>query len=164
MAAKQSGSRWVWVILILIIGFFAAFVFFLDTKIDNGEKPKPVEATRKKDDKPRIDFYSILPDRKLDIPISAEDQQAIENPSINKQAVEEIILQVGSFQSAAEADSLKAQLAFLGLEADVKSALVNDDTWYRVMLGPFGANSELSRTQNLLLENKIVYMRRSVKP
>ena len=164
MAAKQSGSRWVWVILILIIGFFAAFVFFLDTKIDKGEKPKPVEATRKKDDKPRIDFYSILPDRKLDIPISAEDRQAIENPSINKQAGEEIILQVGSFQSAAEADSLKAQLAFLGLEADVKSALVNDDTWYRVMLGPFGANSELSRTQNLLLENKIVYMRRSVKP
>ncbi len=164
MAAKQSGSRWVWVILILIIGFFAAFVFFLDTKIDKGEKPKTVVATRKKDDKPRIDFYSILPDRKLDIPISAEDRQAIENPSINKQAGEEIILQVGSFQSAAEADSLKAQLAFLGLEADVKSALVNDDTWYRVMLGPFGANSELSRTQNLLLENKIVYMRRSVKP
>jgi cell division protein FtsN len=164
MAAKQSGSRWVWIILLLIIGSFAAFVFFLDTKIDKGKTPKPAEATQKKDDKPRIDFYKILPDRKVDIPISEEDQQAIENPSINKQADEEIILQVGSFQSAAEADSLKAQLAFLGLEANVKSAVVNDDTWYRVMLGPFGANSELSRTQNLLLENRIQYMRRSATP
>jgi len=164
MAAKQSGSRWIWVILLLIIGSFAAFVFFLDTKIDKGEAPKPAEAKGKKNDKPRIDFYKILPDRKVDIPISEEDKQAIENPSINKEAVAEIILQVGSFQSAAEADSLKAQLAFLGLEADVKSAVVNDDTWYRVMLGPFGANSELSKAQNLLLENKIQYMRRSATP
>ena len=164
MAAKQSGSRWIWIILLLIIGSFAAFVFFLDTKIDKGETPAPAATTEKKDDKPRIDFYSILPDRKVDIPISEEDQQAIENPSINKQADEEIILQVGSFQSAAEADSRKAQLAFLGLEANVKSAVVNDDTWYRVMLGPYGANSELSRTQNLLLENKIEYMRRSAAP
>lgn len=164
MAAKQSGSRWVWIILLLIIGLFAAFVFYLDTRIDKGETPAPAATTEKKDDKPRIDFYSILPDRKVDIPISEEDRQAIENPSINKQAEEEIILQVGSFQSVAEADSLKAQLAFLGLEANVKSAVVNDDTWYRVMLGPFGANSELSRTQNLLLENKIQYMRRSASP
>lgn len=164
MAAKQSGSRWIWVILLLIIGSFAAFVFFLDTKVDKGEAPKPAEAKGKKNDKPRIDFYKILPDRKVDIPISEEDKQAIENPSINKEAVAEIILQVGSFQSAAEADSLKAQLAFLGLEADVKSAVVNDDTWYRVMLGPFGANSELSKAQNLLLENKIQYMRRSAIP
>ena len=164
MAAKKSGSHWVWIILLLIIGLFAAFVFYLDTRIDKGETPAPAATTEKKDDKPRIDFYSILPDRKVDIPISEEDQQAIENPSINKQAEEEIILQVGSFQSAAEADSLKAQLAFLGLEANVKSAVVNDDTWYRVMLGPYGANSELSRTQNLLLENKIQYMRRSASP
>ena len=164
MAAKQSGSRWVWIILLLIIGLFAAFVFYLDTRINKGETPTPAATSEKKDDKPRIDFYSILPDRKVDIPISEEDRQAIENPSINKQADEEIILQVGSFQSAAEADSLKAQLAFLGLEANVKSAVVNDDTWYRVMLGPFGANSELSRTQNLLLENKIQYMSRSAMP
>jgi len=82
MAAKKSGSRWVWIILLLIIGLFAAFVFFLDTKVDKGEIAKPAEATQKKDDKPRIDFYKILPDRTVDIPISEEDQQAIENPSI----------------------------------------------------------------------------------
>ena len=164
MATKQSGSRWIWVILFLILGLFAGFVFFLDQKIDINEKPRPAETTEKKDDKPRIDFYSILPDRKVDIPISEEDQQAIKNPSINKSATEEIILQAGSFQSMADADSRKAQLAFLGLEAKIKSAIVNDDTWYRVMLGPFGANSELSRTQNLLLENNITYMQRSAKP
>lgn len=164
MAAKQSSSPWVWVSLFLLLGIFAAFVIFLDQKLVKGNQPPAAETSRPSDDKPRIDFYSILPDRTLDIPISEQDQQAIENPSINKAAAENVILQVGSFQSASEADSLKAQLAFLGLEADVKAAVVNDDTWYRVMLGPFGANSELSRTINRLIENDIDYMQRSAKP
>jgi cell division protein FtsN len=164
MAAKQSSSPWVWVSLFLLLGIFAAFVIFLDQKLVKENQPPAAETSRQNDDKPRIDFYSVLPDRTLDIPISEQDQQAIDNPSINKAAAENVILQVGSFQSAAEADSLKAQLAFLGLEADIKPAVVNDDTWYRVMLGPFGANSELSRTINRLIENDIDYMQRNAKP
>ena len=50
MAAKKSGSRWVWIILLLIIGLFAAFVYFLDTKVDKGEIAKPAEATQKEKD------------------------------------------------------------------------------------------------------------------
>jgi len=164
MTAKHSSSPWVWVSLILLLGMFAAFVIFLDQKLAKGNAPPAAETARQSNDKPRIDFYSVLPGRTVDIPISEQDQQAIENPSINKAVAENIILQVGSFQSATEADSLKAQLAFLGLEADIKSAVVNDGTWYRVMLGPFAANSELSRTINRLIENDIDYMQRSAKP
>jgi cell division protein FtsN len=105
----------------------------------------------------------VLPDRILDIPISEQEREAIENPTINKIAGEKVLLQVGSFQGASEADSLKAQLAFLGLEARVESAIVNDDTWHRVILGPFAENSEFSRIKNLLIENKIDYMQRSAK-
>jgi cell division protein FtsN len=75
--------------------------------------------------------------------------------------VDQSILQVGSFQSAEEADSLKAQLAFLGLQASVKSAVVNDETWHRVQLGPFASQTSLSRAKSLLIENKIEYMQRS---
>ncbi len=164
MTAKHSSSPWVWVSLFLLLGMFAAFVIFLDWKLVKSIESPAAETARQSDDKPRIDFYSVLPGRTVDIPISEQDQQAIENPSINKAVAENIILQVGSFQSATEADSLKAQLAFLGLEADIKSAVVNDGTWYRVMLGPFAANSELSRTINRLIENDIDYMQRSAKP
>ncbi|MCZ6882906.1 MAG: SPOR domain-containing protein [Gammaproteobacteria bacterium] len=164
MTAKHSSSPWVWVSLLLLLGMFAAFVIFLDQKLVKGNESPAAETARQSGDKPRIDFYSVLPGRTVDIPISEQDQQAIENPSINKAVAENIILQVGSFQSATEADSLKAQLAFLGLEADIKSAVVNDGTWYRVMLGPFAANSELSRAINRLIENDIDYMQRSAKP
>jgi len=165
MAQKKSSSWWVWVSLFLMLGMFAAFLLFLDQKIVQSNAPMQSTNTAKPvDDKPRIDFYSILPDRVVDIPISEEDQQAIENPSINKTAGEAIFLQVGSFQSVNEADSMKAQLALIGLEAKIESAEVNKGIWHRVVLGPYSDNGKLSRTKNQLIENRIKFMQRIELP
>jgi len=162
MAQKQSTSPWVWIFLILLLLSFVAFVLFLDQKIvKSGADNSQRQQSSASENKPTIDFYSVLPQREMEIPISEEDRDAIENPSINKEAVDQSILQVGSFQSLGDADSLKAQLAFLGLEATVKSAVVNDDTWHRVQLGPFASETRLSRAKNLLIENNIKYMQRS---
>ena len=165
MAKKKSSSAWVWVSLFLMLGMFAAFLLFLDQKIVQNNAPaQSPETVKSVDDKPRIDFYSILPDRVVDIPISEEDQQAIENPSINKTAGEAIFLQVGSFQSVNEADSMKAQLALIGLEAKIESAEVNKGIWHRVVLGPYSDNGKLSRTKNQLIENSIKFMQRIEAP
>ena len=163
MAQKQSTSPWVWAFLLLMLLSFVAFILFLDQKIvSSGAGRNQEQPASGGENKPTIDFYSVLPQREVEIPISEEDRAAIENPSINKEAVDQSILQVGSFQNADEADSLKAQLAFLGLEASVKPALVNDETWHRVQLGPFASESKLSRAKNLLIENDIDYMQRSL--
>lgn len=162
MAQKQTTSPWVWVLLLMLLLSFVAFILFLDQKIvSSSAAGKSDQASSGSENKPTIDFYSVLPQREVEIPISEEDREAIENPSINKEAVGKSILQVGSFQSADEADSLKAQLAFLGLEASVKSAVVNNETWHRVQLGPFASETSLSRAKNLLIENKIKYIQRS---
>ena len=163
MAQKQSTSPLLWVFLLLVLGSFMAFVLFLDQKIvSNGVGDNQQQESTGSKNKPTIDFYSVLPQRKVEIPISEEDRDAIENPSINKEVVDQSILQVGSFQSAVEADSLKAQLAFLGLKATIKSAVVNEETWHRVQLGPLASETKLSRTKNLLIENQIKYMQRSL--
>ncbi len=163
MAQKKSTSPWVWTFLFLMLLSFVAFILFLDQKIvSSGAGNTPEQASGNSENKPTIDFYSVLPQREVEIPISDEDRAGIENPSINKEAVDQSILQVGSFQSTDEADSLKAQLAFLGLEARIKSAVVNDETWHRVQLGPFASETSLSRAKNLLIENRIKYMQRSL--
>jgi cell division protein FtsN len=159
---KKSTSPWVWLFLIMILGSFVAFVLFLDQKIiKSGTGDSQQQESTATENKPTIDFYSVLPQRKVEIPMDEEDREAIENPSINKQVVDKSILQVGSFHSSGEADSLKAQLAFLGLQATVKSAVVGDKTWHRVQLGPFSSQTKLSRAKNLLIENDIRYMQRS---
>lgn len=162
MAKKQSTSPWVWAFLLLVLASFMTLVLFLDRQIaENDAQDNQQQASTGSPNKPTIDFYSVLPKRKVEIPISEEDREAIDNPSINKEATDRSILQVGSFQSASEADSLKAQLAFLGLQATIKSAVVNDETWHRVHLGPFKSDSKLSRAKNLLIENKIKYIERN---
>lgn len=162
MAKKKSTSPWVWLFLLTVLGSFVALVIFLDQKIvENGADQDQQQMSSGSENKPTIDFYSVLPKRKVEIPLDEEDRAAIENPSINKEVVDQSILQVGSFSGSGEADSLKAQLAFLGLQATVKSAVVDNKTWHRVQLGPFASQTKLSHAKNLLIENKIRYMQRS---
>jgi cell division protein FtsN len=162
MAQKKSTSPWVWLFLLLILASFVAFVLYLDQKIvESGGNDRQQQASSSSENKPTIDFYSVLPQRKVEIPIDDDDRAAIENPSINKKAVDRSILQVGSFHSSGEADSRKAQLAFLGLQATVKSAVVKNQTWHRVQLGPFSSETKLSRAKNLLIRNDIKYMQLS---
>lgn len=146
-----------------MVGLFASGILYLDRQIvktseANARKP---EITSDKQ-KPKIDFYTVLEERVIDIPVPQDDVDGLKNPSINKQSIAKFTLQAGSFKSASDADSLKAQLAFLGLEAKVNSANVNGSTWHRVVLGPFASNSKISRAKNLLLENGIKYVQRSV--
>lgn len=163
MAQKQSTSPWVWALLLLMLATFSGFIIFLDQKIvKRGTGEGSEQQSTGSENKPTIDFYSVLPQREVEIPISEEDLAAIKNPTINKDTDQSIILQVGSFQSSEEADGLKAQLAFLGLQARIKSAEINDETWHRVQLGPFASNSKLSRAKNLLIENHIKYIQRKL--
>jgi cell division protein FtsN len=163
MTDSKSNRPWVWISLTLMLGLFVAGIFYLDSQIVKTSKAnakKPDTTTKKQ--KPKIDFYTVLEERVMDIPVPKDDVDGLENPTINKKTVKKFTLQAGSFRSASDADSLKAQLAFLGLEANVNSAYVNGSTWHRVVLGPFASNSKISRAKNLLLENGIKYVQRSV--
>lgn len=163
MAGKQTTSPWVWALLMLILISFVAFILFLDKKRGGSSVGvSPTQQSGASRNKPTIDFYKVLPQRKVEVPISAEDRATMANPSINKEAASHFILQVGSFQSVTEADSLKAQLAFLGLQAKIESAEVNDETWHRVQLGPFASNSRFSQVKNLLIENNYHYIQRTL--
>jgi len=165
MARQQSKPLWIWLLLLLVLAAFVVFVLFLDRQVASSGSgaTAPRQPSPAAENKPTIDFYSVLPSREVEITILDEDRDAMENPVINKEVVGKSILQVGSFQSAVEADSLKAQLAFLGLEASVKAAVVKQETWHRVQLGPFASETSLSRAKNLLIENKIKYMQRSAQ-
>jgi len=65
------------------------------------------------------------------------------------------VLQVGSFRKLNEADSLKANLALLGVEANIETVKVNKDTWHRVRVGPYTNLAELNRTRRQLRQNDI---------
>lgn len=93
-------------------------------------------------EKPRFDFYKILPGNAEAIP---EPRPA--EPAKAADAAKEMFLQAGSFQNPGEADNLKARLALMGLEASVQQIMLGDKVWYRVRLGPYVKIDELNRVR-----------------
>jgi cell division protein FtsN len=64
------------------------------------------------------------------------------------------VLQVGAFRSSGDADTLRARLALLGLDAQISTAQQGDgQTWFRVRLGPYGALDDLNGIRRTLSEN-----------
>ena len=113
-------------------------------------QPAPVAAPAppsKPEAAPNFDFYEVLPG---DAPAPAPAAQ-------DKPVIPEVFyLQAGAFQSPADADNLKAQLALLGLEAVIQTSDQGDKgVFHRVRVGPLSTMDEVERTRSLLTLNNI---------
>lgn len=99
------------------------------------------------DTAPSFDFYKVLPgDAPSELP-----------PAPDKATATPLYyLQAGAFHNADEADNLKAQLALLGVEADIQTSDgAGQDVFHRVRVGPFHTLDEVNSTRSLLTQNNI---------
>ncbi len=115
----------------------------------------PVEEKRpevkSKEEKPRFDFYTILPG--TEEPVSEKDIKQQDSESAAKS---QYYLQAGAFQKEADADNLKAKLALMGVEANIQTATVPDKgVWHRVRVGPYNNVDDLNRVRSVLSQNGI---------
>ncbi len=118
-------------------------------------------------DKPRFEFYKILPGSQEAAPAPAAPKPAEVKPTeakapetktgdVKSAGGEPLYLQVGAFQKPTDADNLKARLALLGLDASVQEVDVPDKgRMYRVRTGPFSNVEELNRARGQLSQNGI---------
>lgn len=121
-----------------------------------GLPPQGAAPAAKAPEKPRFDFYKILPggeepvtDREL-----KEAARAVKGQPEGGKDV--YYIQAGSFQNPADADNQKARLALLGIDSSVEPTSVADKgTWYRVRLGPYRKIEELNRVRQMLAQNGI---------
>jgi len=71
-------------------------------------------------------------------------------PVIKPAATTQYFLQAGSFRKQADADKVRAQIILLGQSVKVESGTVKDETWYRVLVGPFSNREQLTGAQKQL--------------
>ena len=179
---KKALPGYLWLLSGLAIGLFVAFIVYLDkqpeseipfgtavnqeleqfkhankAKSKETEKnitEKAVTETPVEEKEPKYNFYTILQGMKVLIPESETrppQSKSHENPDAEKL----YILQAGSFQNLADAEKLKAKLAFMGLEADIQHVTVNNQAWHRVRTGPYKDKQQLYKNQKILLRNNI---------
>jgi cell division protein FtsN len=141
------------------------------------EAARPGRTDASASEKPRFDFYKILPgveEPKIQpktVERGTSDKTTVEravSPDKNiakaeerpiaaapdkpaGKAAERYWLQAGSFTSEADAENLKARLAFAGWVATIQPATLPDKAVrYRVRLGPYGNADEMNRMKGEL--------------
>lgn len=160
------------------------------SKMSAVQPPPPPEAARKaekeaqgkapekgtKPERPRFEFYQILPGEKEVVPEKAEKADAREktasaapraptaapgkpgsSPASPKpHSGDTYWLQAGAFAEEREADNLRARIALTGLEASVRPVAVPErGTLYRVRLGPYQSLDDATRTKTVLSQNGV---------
>lgn len=71
-------------------------------------------------------------------------------PVVKPAPVTQFFLQAGSFRKKEDADKVRAQIILLGQSAAVESGTVKEETWYRVLVGPFSNREQLTVAQKQL--------------
>ena len=141
--------------------------------ISDKEQPKEPE-------KPRFDFFTVLPEMEVVVPEQELQRKAAANsaaqPAANTSspetapasnatastnqagatavAADSYILQVGSFQNSSEAEQMKAQLAMIGFSANVQTVNVDGQSWHRIRVGPFDGAREAEDMRRMLTDNQ----------
>lgn len=92
---------------------------------------------------------------KPDTPPAAPAQPAPEKTPAPQQSTagdkEIFYIQVASVQNAAQADSLRAELALLGLETTIQTVTIDDSkTFHRVRVGPYSDLDKLNNARRTL--------------
>lgn len=153
---KKSRSRpnkplpgWIWLATGLIIGLSATFLPSINekNKLDQAEGTIQEKTSVAPVSKRTFDFYTILPE--LEVVVDKDNNESSSNSNKNLPAGK-YVLQVGSFKSSDEADSLKAQLALMGVETNIEVVKVNTINWHRVRVGPSENIDQLQSTQKRL--------------
>jgi len=176
---KKSLPGYVWLLSGLAIGLFVAFIVYLDKQPENSQNfgsavqaeleklkqqaknnsKKAVPTATKKSTpakkEQKFNFYTILPELEVLIPESETRPPQVKNKKTINSTHTQYVLQAGSFQNLGDAEKLKANLAFLGLEADIQHVTVNNQAWHRVRTGPYQNKQQLYQKQKLLKQNDI---------
>jgi len=107
-------------------------------------------------DKPKFDFYKILPGTEEPVTEKELKDAAKAGRSQPEAANAVYFIQAGSFQNPADADNQKARIALLGFESSVDpTPLPDKGTWYRVRMGPYTSLEDLNRVRRVLSQNGI---------
>jgi len=65
------------------------------------------------------------------------------------------VLQIAAYHTESEADKQRAKLAMIGVESKIQTVTTNDQTFFRVRVGPFKSLDELNKIRGRLRSAEI---------
>jgi cell division protein FtsN len=154
-------NGWVGLAAGLAIGLAVALGVFLHYQNLAPAEPQPAAvappaSAKAPEDAPAeaandLTFYDMLPKQEVEVPERVA--QAATARTARPQG--ELTLQAGAFKQPAEAERLQARLAQYGVDAKIQRFSLDDETWYRVRIGPVATVEEVDALRARLAEAEV---------
>ncbi len=179
---RKSGGKakpargWLWFAAGVVVGvaatMFAEIQDYLSAegvaqavrKATSGDKRSVADAAansepEEKAKRPRFEFYTMLPEMEVAVP-EHELTRATETKSQQSEEGDvTYVLQAGSFRKLDQADRLKAELALIGMPAQIQTVTIDGGSkWHRVRVGPFTNLQALNEARSELQRNGLKVM------
>ncbi|MFI3223205.1 MAG: SPOR domain-containing protein [Methylococcaceae bacterium] len=172
-AERAKVGLWRWMLITTLIISFVVFLVYLGTNHKEAI-PTALEVTAnktltensvaiKEEKKPEVkqgpqppqfDFYTILPEKEIEVP-EYEIKTRTREEHVGKAKEAHYILQVGSFKTMTEAETLKTKLAGMGMESTIQKQKIGIISWYRVKMGPYTQMPSINTIRGRLRQNGI---------
>jgi cell division protein FtsN len=160
----QAFSGWVGLLAGLTIGLTVALGVFLhyrdlapvEPRAAAAKPPASAQSTEEAPPAP-VDpakdytFYNMLPTQEVRVP-KQEEKAGGKSSAL---PAGDVVLQAGSFKQPDEADKLQAKLAQYGVDAKIQRFALEDETWYRVRIGPIATVQELESIRAKLADAEV---------
>lgn len=164
-SSRDEAPRWAWMLFGLSIGLAVALVVYLVSG-DPGSRLRenstvaavPPSANRQNESpaarpaaragsepaaeaEEEFSFFTLLPESEVVVPDNG-------SPARTSAATpaQEYIIQAGSYREWADADRAQARLALLGIESKLERAIVGNEIYHRVIIGPLSERGEIEST------------------
>ncbi|SDI38173.1 cell division protein FtsN [Ferrimonas sediminum] len=138
-AASKPAFPWLRLVLVIaLIGGFGYFLWSIQGASDGQPvadtpvavpvtKPKPAKAEPALPEKPQEtwEYIETLPEKEVEVEVP---KQELGGP---------YQMQCGSFRKQSQAEAMKAKIAFMGMESQVRRTTGSNGVWFRVVLGPY---------------------------
>lgn len=149
-AAAPTTKPRVWFMLILVLLIGGGFIYFLSYINNNSAqqeeiivqpkpKKKPVTNNDPMPEMPEESWVYESLDEK-EIVVDLPDQQLTKSHSYR--------LQCASFKTLSQAETMKATMAFMGEEPNIKKVQGTSGIWYQVILGPYENKRQAEATRH----------------
>lgn len=137
--AEAPGQSTPWLRIVFTLAVIIGFGVFLwnikdasDSKkavVQKQETAKKAEDTLPEAPKEEWEFMQTLTDPDYEI--------EVEKPDATQTSDTTYVLQCGSFRQEEQAESMRARIAFQGLESNIKESNGKNGRWFRVVMGPY---------------------------
>ncbi|GHA13309.1 SPOR domain-containing protein [Oceanisphaera arctica] len=153
--APQRRVPWLAIILVLLLAAALGYLLSIIKGAAGNRSPEaPPAVTHTQAPPTPVNPIDQKPVEKWRYIEQLENKEVVVTVPEAEESTQPYLMQCGSFRSSAQAEQLKAKIAFQGLVAQVRHK--SGSSWYRVILGPYDSKRLAEQHKHKLIKAKAV--------